>query len=131
MANREKVVKALHVCFENHRCDGCPYEDGCKAAFSDLHEKAHCPMLDDALVLLEENRMNEWRDAVKDPPAAGKLNRAVLVVREIGKGREGYRKIDFGIYNEAPDCPEGGRWNKWGVIYWMPLPEIPEEGADG
>lgn len=71
-----------------------------------------------------------WHDAKVDPQRPS--CEPVLVVREIGKGSYAYRKYDFGIYNAsvmaAPSCTWlDGRWNKNGVIYWMPLPEMPEK----
>lgn len=71
-----------------------------------------------------------WHDARLDPPRPNQG--AMLVIREIGKGAAAYRKYDFGIYNAstmaAPSCTWlDGTWNKTGVIYWMPLPEIPEK----
>ena len=68
-----------------------------------------------------------WHDAKLDPPGAEHINRPVLVVRETST-----RKcIDFAIYSawkmRAPSCTWEGTWNKKGnVLYWMPLPEIPE-----
>ena len=72
-----------------------------------------------------------WHDASLDPPGSEHVNRTVLTVREIGEGKRLYRKIDFSIYNasvmRAPSFTWEGKWNKRGVIYWMPLPEMPEE----
>jgi len=74
-----------------------------------------------------------WHDARLDPPGADYINKTVLTVREIGQGKGAYRKIDFSIYNafvmHAPSCTWEGKWNKRGVILWMPLPKIPEVGT--
>lgn len=71
-----------------------------------------------------------WHDAKLDPPGAEHINKVVLSVREIGEGKRAYRIIDLSICNAnpmgAPSCKMEGKWNKRGVIYWMPLPEIPE-----
>ena len=71
-----------------------------------------------------------WHDAAMDPPGAEHINKAVLAVRRIGEGSRAYDKIDICIYNAsvmaAPSCKLDGKWNKRGVIYWMPLPKIPE-----
>lgn len=71
-----------------------------------------------------------WHDAKLDPPGAEHINKVVLSVREIGEGKRAYRKIDLSIFNAdtliVPCCKWDGKWNKRGVIYWMPLPEIPE-----
>ena len=57
-----------------------------------------------------------WHDAKMDPPGADYVNKPVLAVRIIGTGK-------------APSCTWDGKWNKRGVILWMPLPKIPgEEG---
>lgn len=68
-----------------------------------------------------------WHDAKQDPPGADHINRPVLVVRETSSGIS----IDIAIYNSwvmrAPGCKWEGKWNKKGsILYWMPLPEIPE-----
>ena len=72
-----------------------------------------------------------WHDASLDPPGTENINKAVLVVRRIGEGKRAYEKIDFAIFNSyvmmAPSCKWQGTWNKSGVIYWMPLPDIPEK----
>ena len=72
-----------------------------------------------------------WHDAMMDPPGAEHVNNTVLVVREIGEGKRAYRKIDFAIYNsfvmKAPSCTWAGKWNKRGVIFWMPMPDLPGE----
>ena len=72
-----------------------------------------------------------WHDAVLDPPGTEHINKTVLAVREIGEGKKAYRKYDFCIYNasvmRAPSCIWEGKWNKRGVVYWMPLPKMPGE----
>lgn len=69
-----------------------------------------------------------WHDARLDPPRPNQG--AMLVIREIGKGAAAYRKYDFGIYTSSMDSPSSlrmdGTWNKGGVIFWMPLPKMPE-----
>lgn len=77
-----------------------------------------------------------WYDAVLDPPGAEHINKPVLAVRRVGAGKNSYDKIDFAIYNaslmHAPSCTWDGKWNKRGVLYWMPLPKIPgEDDTDG
>lgn len=75
-----------------------------------------------------------WHDANQDPPGAEHVNKVVLVVRQIGEGKRAERKIDFGIFNasvmRAPSCTWEGKWNKRGVIYWMPLPDLPDGGEN-
>ena len=75
-----------------------------------------------------------WHDAKIDPPGADYVNKPVLAVRTIGTGKKTYDRIDFAIYNatamKAPSCTWDGKWNKRGVIYWMPLPKIPGEERD-
>ena len=73
-----------------------------------------------------------WHDAKLDPPGAEHVNKTVLAVRRIGEGKNAYDKIDFAIFNacyEGPSCTWEGKWNKRGVIYWMPLPNMPEVKA--
>ena len=53
MADREKVIEGLKCCFENAKCDGCPYEMECRKILFKTKEN-HCPILDDILALLKE-----------------------------------------------------------------------------
>lgn len=73
-----------------------------------------------------------WHDAELDPPRADYHGKPLLAVREIGKGSEGYRKYDivtfYAYLLHAPSCIWDGKYSKSGVIYWMPLPEIPKDG---
>lgn len=72
-----------------------------------------------------------WHDTKLDPPGAEHINKPVLSVREIGEGKRAHIQIDLSIYNavvlKVPSCRWDGKWNKRGVIYWMPLPKIPEK----
>jgi len=71
-----------------------------------------------------------WHDAMMDPPGAEHVNKTVLVVKEL---KSGTRILGFGFF----DCfcvgsmIWGGTWrtvSKPGkVLYWMPLPAMPEE----
>ena len=74
-----------------------------------------------------------WHDAHLDPPGTEYINKTVLAVRRIGEGKNAYDKIDFAIFSawvmKAPSCTWEGKWNKRGVIYWMPLPKMPEVKA--
>ena len=75
-----------------------------------------------------------WHDAKIDPPGTNEINKPVLVVREFIQSKNyKYRKIDFAIYSasvmRAPSCTWEGKWNKSGVILWIPLPEVPEVDA--
>ena len=71
-----------------------------------------------------------WHDGELDPPGTEHINKTVLAVRKIGEGKNAYFKYDFCIYNAsvmmAPSCTWQGKWNKRGVVYWMPLPKMPE-----
>lgn len=75
-----------------------------------------------------------WHDAKTDPPGAEHINRSVLAVRAILSSGKPHYRYDFAIYNaslmHAPSCTWDGQWNKKNVIFWMPLPEMPE-GYDG
>ena len=55
MPDREKVIKGLNVCFMKKDCDGCPYQKELKAILDKPHgeDDWHCPILDDALALLD------------------------------------------------------------------------------
>ena len=55
MVDREKVIKGLKCCFENANCDGCPYETECRKISFKTPEN-HCPILDDILALLKEQK---------------------------------------------------------------------------
>ena len=75
-----------------------------------------------------------WHDAVQDPPGAGNINKSLLVIRQIASGNRLHYRYDFGIYNasvmHAPSCTWDGKWNKKNVVYWMPLPDMPD-GMEG
>lgn len=77
-------------------------------------------------------RNGVWHDARIDTPGAGNINTALLVIREIGSGNKKCYRYDFGIYNASVLKVGGGnmnwdgKWNKKNVIFWMPLPEMPE-----
>ena len=60
-----------------------------------------------------------WHDAQLDPPKDGKQ---VLCVKE---NRKGDRSLCFGSLHRGAGWVTGGGCNN--VIYWMPLPEIPEK----
>ena len=53
MPDLEKVIEGLKCCFENAKCDGCPYEMECRKILFKTPEN-HCPILDDVLALLKE-----------------------------------------------------------------------------
>ena len=53
MPDREKVIEGLKCCFENAKCDGCPYEMECRKILFKTKEN-HCPILDDILAILKE-----------------------------------------------------------------------------
>ena len=64
-----------------------------------------------------------WHDAQLDPPPDGEM---VLCVKQ---AKNGNRSLCFGSH--WPDRPWDNGWVTGGgcnnVIYWMPLPKIPEE----
>ena len=66
-----------------------------------------------------------WHDAITDPPKDGKQ---VLCVKEL---KSGTRTLCFGTH--WADRPYDNGWITGGgnnnVIFWMPLPKIPERGA--
>lgn len=53
MPDREKVLKALEHCKDSAVCDGCPYETVGQAA------GWHCPIYDDAIVLIRDQDREE------------------------------------------------------------------------
>ena len=53
MPDLEKVIEGLKCCFENAKCDGCPYEMECRKILFKTKEN-HCPILDEILALLKE-----------------------------------------------------------------------------
>lgn len=70
-----------------------------------------------------------WHDAVLDPPPAGEQ---VLCVKQNQAGR---RTLCFGSYwpERKHDERFDDRWVTGGscknILFWMPLPKIPEEGG--
>ena len=57
MAELDKVIEGLKICFGNKNCDGCPYETACKEVADSLTKTDwHCPILDDALELLKKQK---------------------------------------------------------------------------
>ena len=77
--------------------------------------------------------INGWRNAITDPPEGSYVNQTVLIVK---KDKSGNRKINFGAYMNTGVTGEGGEIYCWStnngkgtVLYWMPLPKIPEEEA--
>lgn len=73
-----------------------------------------------------------WHDAELDPPGAADVWQHVLIVKE---NKSGERVICFGAFLSEDYDPVTHRYNgKWTtnngkgkVLYWMPLPKIPEE----
>ena len=73
-----------------------------------------------------------WYDAVLDPPGTEHINKHVLIVKE---NKAGDRSISFGAYMSSTYKPMAKRWEgswtttngKGKVLYWMPLPKIPEK----
>lgn len=74
-----------------------------------------------------------WHNAIVDPPNSAKdINKTVLIVKA---NKSGERMITFGSYNASTYHPISGKWDgawstnngKGTVLYWMPLPKIPEE----
>lgn len=66
-----------------------------------------------------------WHDAEIDPPGADHINKTVLIVKEL---KSGERTITFGSYMASERW--GDKWTtnngRGKVVYWMPLPKIPE-----
>lgn len=66
-----------------------------------------------------------WHDAVTDPPHGDQINKTVLIVKA---NKSGQRSITFGAYMASTQWE--GTWTtnngKGTVLYWLPLPEIPE-----
>ena len=75
-----------------------------------------------------------WHDANLDPPMAEDMNKTVLIVKQ---NKNGDKVITFGSFNGTVLHPAAMRWEgKWStnngkgeVLYWMPLPKIPEKGT--
>jgi hypothetical protein len=70
-----------------------------------------------------------WHDAKLDPPSYEHSNKTVLIVKA---QKSGQRVITFGAYNISFEKPRWeGTWStnngKGTVLYWMPLPKIPED----
>jgi len=72
-----------------------------------------------------------WHDAKLDPPGAKDINKTVLIVKA---NKNGDRVITFGAFMANTYKPISHRWEgtwttnngKGDVLYWMPLPKIPE-----
>lgn len=73
-----------------------------------------------------------WHDAKLDPPGADHVNKTVLIVKA---DKSGERSINFGRYMSNQYMPISKHWEgswvtnngKGIVLYWMPLPTIPEK----
>lgn len=73
-----------------------------------------------------------WHDAELDPPGAAEGWQHVLIVKE---NKSGERVITFGAFLQMEYDPVthkySGVWTtnngKGKVLYWMPLPEMPEK----
>ena len=72
-----------------------------------------------------------WHDAKLDPPGAGDMNKTVLIVKQ---NKNGEKVITFGSFRGSVLHPGSMTWDgtwttnngKGEVLYWMPLPKIPE-----
>ena len=68
-----------------------------------------------------------WHNVKTDPPTPGVR---VLCVK---LPKNGHKDLCFGAWYEPSDIYPEGNWVTSGscnnVIYWMPLPKIPEEEA--
>ena len=72
-----------------------------------------------------------WHDAKLDPPGTGHVNQTVLIVKQL---KNGSKVITFGSYISCIYKPISGKWEgnwttnngKGNVLYWAPLPEIPD-----
>lgn len=75
----------------------------------------------------------EWRNAAQEQPENGVL---VLAVKQLKSGRRDYClascQQNYEFYDTArKELVKGPYWTCGGnnnIIYWMPLPEIPEKG---
>ena len=109
---RDKVLKGLEYCINKCRCpeSKCPYcnlpEVECQKA-----------LLTDAYILLKSGCFRYWNNVKYLVPE--NENEVFVCTRS----KNGSRNIDKGYYTD-------GRWAHRGtaeVIYWMPLPELPEK----
>lgn len=73
-----------------------------------------------------------WFDAKTETPRGENINCPLLIVKEL---KSGDRTITFGSFTASEYDWKNERWNgRWNtnngrgeVLYWMPLPEIPED----
>lgn len=72
-----------------------------------------------------------WHDAILDPPNSEHMHKTVLIVKQ---NKNGEKVITFGSFHGVVLHPISGVWEgtwstnngKGTVLYWMPLPKIPE-----
>ena len=73
-----------------------------------------------------------WFDAKTETPRGENVNCPLLIVKEL---KSGDRTITFGSFSASEYDWANERWNgRWNtnngrgdVVYWMPLPAIPED----
>ena len=128
---REKVAHGLALCIEsvqNCECpDGCPYEDKCWDPEGDI---MYIDLMRDALSVLKGTGWISVKDKLPEDQVT------VLAVKQLKSGRRDlclarflreYESYDVSTHSKVkiPYWVCGGNNN---IIYWMPLPEMPEEG---
>ena len=128
MTKLEKVINGLACCTKvivayEARCTDCPYYDG---------NSKHCieQTQQDALELLRERQWISVKDRLPEN------EKDVLLIKQLKSGQRnigiGYCIPDYEFKNYATG--ESHRAPYWvcsgnnNVVYWMPLPEMPEDG---
>lgn len=147
---RERIIEALECCEDLHRagrwavgCIACPYVDG------QYVEKCDLELLKDAAALLKEDVKNMdvpdkkdgevgmsvkngvWHNAALELPPN---HEQVLIVKKLKSGvlqiGLGYCIPDYHYHDYYTDTDRVGPYWVCGgnnnVVYWMPLPKIPE-----
>lgn len=124
MDAREMAKKGMECCINStgyfDPCERCPYEkhtEGCKAMLKDLAD----------YIRGLEARARDWISVIEDDPPEGSY---VLAVGDAEDDVPAVAYIEGGKWLEV-DTPyeETEVHERWrgGAMFWMPLPEPPEE----
>lgn len=127
MSNREKVIKGLECCTSEDGCRHCPYRE------IDGHV-CSVVVIRDAIALLREQEAVKPRDWTSVADALPEDDTPVLAVKQLKNGTRdiciarcipNWEHFDITTKTtiRGPYWVCGGNNN---IIYWAPLPAIPE-----
>ena len=125
MPDREKAIKGLEHCLSRYidgLCDDCPYMGELDKSYM-IPMKCKEIIMRDALALLKEQAaVTGWKDARHDPPdkqddylvfIPGEFHDTMMVAR-------------YSFNREIPWRGAQAHSAIEDVLFWMPLPKVPE-----